>query len=46
MFSNDSVAFNRDFRIGHPSMYESQLGTFHQAPAFWPCADKMVTYIL
>ena len=46
MFRNYSVEFSRYFWICRPLIYESELGTFNQAPAFWYCANKMMTYLL
>ena len=44
MFRNDSGEFGRDFWIVPPLEYE--VGGFNQVPAFWPCANKMMTCLL
>ena len=38
------MEFSLDFWIRRP--LESEVGNFNRAPAFWPCANKMVTYLL
>ena len=46
LFLNDYGDFSRDFWIGQPLISESEIGFFDQSPAFWSCADKMMTYLL
>ena len=46
LFKENSGGFPRDFWIGHPLFMESEMGFFNQSPAFWSCADKMMTLLL
>ena len=34
---------DRDFWIGHPMFLETEMGLSNHAPAFWSCANKMMT---
>ena len=46
LFKNESVDCSRDFGIGRPLLLESELGFPNHVPAFWSCADKMMTSLL
>ena len=46
LFLNDSGNCSRDFWIGQPLISESEIGCFNQYPAFWSCANKMMTCLL
>ena len=37
---------SRDFRIARPLVIESELGFPNQVPAFWSCANKVMTCLL
>ena len=44
--NNTEVGSPRDFSICHPLVSESELGFPNQVPAFWPCANKMMSILL
>ena len=46
MFRSDSWEFSRDFWIGQPLDYESELGTSNHVPACRSCGNKVMTYLL
>ena len=46
LFKQESGDFARDYWIGQPLFTESETGFFNQAPAFWSCGNKMMTFRL
>ena len=46
LFQNNTGGSPRDFWIGRPLVSESELGFPNRAPAFWPCANKMMSLLL
>ena len=46
LFKQETGDLARDYWIGQPLFPESEMDFFNQAPAFWSCANKMMTFLL
>ena len=46
LFKQESGDLARDYWIAQPLFMESEAGFSNQAPAFWSCANKMMTFLL